>query len=149
MGLFNIKKTYKTSLTKQEAKERLLNAKFEVSAFDYEFEEIEDSVFVANPKKEYSLYYNSFVPQITVTLSDYDIRVEFTLMKIIKYFLIFINADALFIGLYLLASMLFIGVLKWQILIPIGVLLVALLLPALALRAQSKWAENEIDKIIK
>lgn len=150
MGLFNITKTYTTSFTKQEAKERLLNAEFEVSSFNYVFEEIENYVFIANPKKEISLYYNSFVPQIAATvLENGDIEVEFKLMKIVRYLMIFFNVDAVVLEVLILLFMLYGGAFSWTALIPCGVVLFDILLSTIALRIKSSDADIEIRNLIK
>ncbi len=150
MGLFNITKTYTTSFTRQEAKERLLNAEFEASSFKYLFEEVEDNVFIANPKKEVSLYYNSFVPQIVATvLENSDIKVEFKLTKKARFLMIFFNVDAVVLEVLILLFMLYRGAFSWIALIPCGVILFDILLSTIALRAKSNDADIEIRNLIK
>ena len=150
MGLFNITKTYTTSFPKQEAKERLLNAEFEVSSFNYVFEEVEDNVFIANPKKEVSLYCNSFVPQIVATvLENGDIKVEFKLTKKARFLMIFFNVDAVVLEVLILLFMLYRGAFSWVALIPCGVILFDILLSTIALRVKSNDADIEIRNLIK
>ena len=150
MGLFNITKTYTTSFTKQEAKERLLNAELEASSFKYLFEEVEDNVFIANPKKEVSLYHNSFVPQIVATvLENGDIKVEFKLTKKARFLMIFFNVDAVVLEVLILLFMLYRGAFSWIALIPCGVILFNILLSTIALRVKSNDADIEIRNLIK
>lgn len=150
MGLFNITKTYTTSFSKQEAKERLLNAEFEASSFNYAFEEVEDNVFIANPKKEFSLFYSQFVPQIVaIVLEKGDIEVEFKLTKTARFLMIFFNVDAVVLEVVILLFMLFRGAFSWIALIPCGVVLFDILLSTIALRIKSSDADIEIRNLIK
>lgn len=150
MGLFSIVKTYATTFTKQEAKERLLNAEFEVSSFNYVFEEIENDVFIANPKKEFSLFYSQFVPQIVaIVLENGDIEVEFKLTKTARFLMIFFNVDAVVLEVVILLFMLFRGAFSWIALIPCGVVLFDILLSTIALRIKSSDADIEIRNLIK
>lgn len=150
MGLFSIARTYTTSFTKQEAKERLLNAEFEVSSFNYVFEEIEKDVFIANPKKEFSLFYTQFVPQIVATvLENGDIEVEFKLTKTARFLMIFFNVDAVVLEVVILLFMFFRGAFSWIALIPCGVVLFDILLSTIALRIKSSDADIEIRNLIK
>lgn len=150
MRFFSFEKVYKTSMDKADIKEKLLNSKVEASGYSYSFEEIENDVLIANPQKEISLYHNSCVPQIVATiLENGDVKVEFKLTKFARFLLIFLNCDAVLLGIAILFFMLYRGVFEWTVLIPWGVLLFSILLSTIGLRVCSKKVKKELENIIK